>query len=137
MLILQDGYLVAVPDTGTSTISMIGGVLPAVHPTMVIRVDATVETANETTRLIDGSDAVRIVGDPNLATGTLTLLFSDDASVIAARQLLAAPGVFTLDVPERPAVNMTFVRDGSLRPGMHDEIRDVWEMEVGFREVSS
>lgn len=137
MLILQDGYLVAVPDTGTgtSTITIADNSLPPLNPVMVTRVAGAVESGNQVSRLIDGSDAIRLVGDTNLTTGTLVLLFTDDASVHAARTMFARPAAFTLTVPDRPAVGMTFVREGALNPGMHDERRDVWEFEVGFREV--
>lgn len=130
-----DGYLVSVPTTSTATVTALDGA-GSFNPTLVTRVDGEIQSRNVATELIDGNTAVALVSGDGTAVGSLTFVFDNDTSMYEARTLLNRATVFDLDVPERPIVNMKFVRDGSLRPGMHDEARDVWELQVGFREVT-
>lgn len=91
-------------------------------------------SANIVSDLLNGEIAVTLLGD-KLRTGTLHLVYDDDALASAARVLLGRATWFTLTAPERPAVALTFVREGTLGVALHDEVRDVWVFDVGFQEV--
>lgn len=133
-VIMQDGYLVASAGGGSATVTAQDGTGDAVNPYTVIRVDAESESANAVANLIDGSIAVTLVGERPPA-GQLRMLFTTDGGMLAARDLLSRRTSFTLDVPARPALGMTFVRVGAMTPGMHDELDDVWEFSVEYQEV--
>jgi hypothetical protein len=132
---IVDDIIINVPDTYASRITVLDGSGDSFNPIMVLRVDSSIESANEVSTLINGTIAVVLVGD-RPASGTLTVLFDDDAAMTSAREILARPASFQLVDPTRPVVNMTFVRSGTLTPGMHDEVRDVWEFQIGYQEVT-
>lgn len=134
MLIREGGYIVSVSTGGAATITAADDGA-SFAPVDVLVIDGENESANVAHDLIDGSVAVTLVGD-RPQTGELVLLFDNDIAMTTARSILGRRTSFVLDVPQRPVLNMTFVRDGVLRPGMHDEVRNVWEFSVGFREVT-
>lgn len=133
-VIMQDGYLVVTTESGSATITAQDGTGNAVQPQKVLRVDAASESANEVANLIDGSVAVTLVGE-RPPSGRLLMLFTTDGGMLAARELLSRPTSFTLDVPARPALSMTFVRVRDMQPGMHDELVNLWEFSVDYQEV--
>lgn len=134
MLIVVDGYLMDVPVEGAARITALDGTDAYVAPHLVTRIDSSSESGNVVHELIDGTLAATLVGD-RPPTGELTLVFDNDVAMVNARAILGRPTSFTLNVPQRPALNMTFIRSGALRPGMHDQVRDLWQFTVGFQEV--
>jgi hypothetical protein len=126
-----DGYVEHIPSTGTDTIS---SDLGTVSPLLITRVDAESESANIIHSNLNGSATVVLIGD-RPQTGSLTLLFDNDNDMATARAMFRAPTTFTLDCPGRPVFNMVFVRSGRMSPALHDEIRNVWEFQIGYQEV--
>lgn len=118
----------------TTTITAQDGTTDTIVPLMMTTWAPAIESGNVVHRLIDGSIAVTLVGD-TLRAGEFTLIFIDDVSADAARGILARATSFTLVDTDRPTVNMTFVRNGTLTPAMHDTVKDVWEFTVGYQEV--
>ena len=134
--IIIDGYVTWVTGSGgVATVTALDGTDDAFSPTFMTTLDASSESLNIETQLLSGEIAVTLVGDADQA-GTLAFVFTDDTSVTAARAILRRPTSFSLEVPDRPALNMTFVRSGSLSPVIHDAAKDVWQVSVGFREVT-
>lgn len=71
-----------------------------------------------------------------MRAGTLPLVFADRSAAWAAAGILARGEVFTLTDPDVPEIGMAFVvADGDLQPQLDDETRDVWLLDVPFREV--
>lgn len=104
-------------------------------PVRITRYDAPSESGNIITPLIaPGAIAVTLVGDLPPA-GTVTLLFNNDTDAQSCRSLLGRETSYTLTDDDRPVLDMTFVRRGSLSPVMHDELDEVWFLEVGFQEI--
>jgi len=119
-----------------STITANDGTADATTPILINGWAPSAESGNIIHPLIaPGQIAVTLVGDlPR--NGTLELLYADDTEAETARIMLARATSFTLEDPDRPVVNMTFVRDGQITPAMHDELRSVWVFSVGFQEIA-
>lgn len=120
----------------TATITAQDGTADETVPILIDGWDPSAESGNIIHRMIaPATIAVTLAGDlPR--NGTLTLIYDNDTTAEAARLLLARPCAFTLVESERPVVNMTFVRDGSITPAMFDAQRAVWTFGVGFQEVT-
>lgn len=119
----------------TITLTAQDGTGDLTSPVRLKRYDAASESANRVTELIEpGSIAVTLYGDLPPA-GTFTLLYTSDAAVAEARALLGRATTFQLEDSERPVFNMRFARLGRMAPSLHDELDDVWMLEVGFQAV--
>lgn len=117
-----------------ATITAQDGTGDSTTPVEVDGWEPEAESGNIVTELIDGSIAVTTVGD-RPRTGTLRLVYADDTTAETARLLLGRRTSFTLIAPDRPVVDMAFVRAGRITPAMHDEHRDLWVFGVGFQEI--
>jgi len=108
-----------------------------------------------TPTLIDGYEAERIGGtivhpilgrvNPDVTlrpaamrTGTLRLLFIEEANAKTALDVLSTGAVFRLNSDERD-VSMSFVVPEGERISyrLNDEARDGWHLDVPFAEVSA
>lgn len=70
-------------------------------------------------------------------SGSFRLLFASEAAADAARRALAGTLVWTITDADRPTINMPFVvQGGSLSRVLEDSTRNLWFVEVPFREVS-
>lgn len=119
----------------TITITAQDGSGDSTTPARVKSFNAEQESGNIVTPLIaPGSIAVTLVGDLP-PSGSFTILYDDDAAMLAARDLLARATTFTLVDTERPVFDMEFARRGRLAPTLHDRMENVWLLEVGFQEV--
>lgn len=127
-----NGYITHIPSSGADTITSDSGA--SVSLLDITRVEAGSESANVIHQNLNGTSSLVLLGD-RPQTGTLTLLFDNDADMAAARDLLRTPSTFRLECPARPVVSMSFIRTGSMSPVMHDEIRHVWELQIGYQEV--
>lgn len=118
-----------------STITAQDGTGDSTSPVVVDGFAPQAESGNVVHRLIaPGHIAVTLVGDlPR--TGSLRLVYDDDTAAETARELLGRPTSFQLARPDRPVVDMTFVRAGQMTPAIHDAVRDVWVFDVGFQEI--
>lgn len=120
----------------TATITAQDGTFDTTTPVLIDGWAPSVESANVVHQMIEpGTIAVTLGGDlPR--TGSLALVYDNDADAEAARLLLGRPCAFTLVEGDRPVVDMSFVRAGSMSPAMHDQVRSVWTFDVGFQEVT-
>lgn len=132
--VIVDGYIVWEADGFPSTITAGDGSTDSFSPLAVTAWSPSSESANRIETLIDGTIAVTVLGDQP-RSGNLSMIFSNDTDADNARTLLGRPTTFVLAVPDRPIVNMTFVRQGSITSAIHDQARDVWEFSVGFQEI--
>jgi hypothetical protein len=71
----------------------------------------------------------------NLRTGTLAMLFDDEALSLEAQRMHAQPYVFTMVDPDAPTTNMKYVTVGPVVRVL-DEERTAWTVGVGYQEVS-
>lgn len=131
----EHGYVVVASTGGDATITALDTAGGTFTPRLVTRVDQPQESGNIITELLDGTVAVAAAPDRKPA-GELELLFDTDAGMAAARAILSRGSLYRLEHAARPVVNMTFVRRSALDPGMHDQVRRVWVMRVGFQEVT-
>lgn len=117
------------------TITAQDGTGDATTPTRITRYDAASDSGNVVHEMIaPGEIAVTIVGDLPPA-GSVSFLYTTDAAADAARALLGRRTSFTLVDTDRASLGMTFVRDGRLSPVIHDELENLWIIEVGFQEI--
>lgn len=112
-------------------------------------------TTTITPTLVDGYTAgqdARTISHPILGTGrddltlrpagprsgTLHLLFSLESAANTARIALSGTSVWTFTDPDRTTLNMSFaVEGGTLSTVLEDQTRNLWFLEVPFREVLS
>lgn len=102
-------------------------------PILVTGYDARREGRNVTHDMLDGTIVVTLI-DPRPRSGTLSLLFSDEADANAAMLLHATSDTYTLAVSERPTLDMTYVA-GGLGISLEDQTRDLWLVTVDFQEI--
>jgi hypothetical protein len=70
-------------------------------------------------------------------TGTLSLLYSDEALAQAAVQLHRKAARFSLTDTDRPSINMTYVASGSISLRLDPETLTIWVLEIDYTEVSA
>ncbi|PVE76099.1 hypothetical protein [Microbacterium testaceum] len=107
--------------TGTTTPAAIEGYNPSR------------ESRNIIYDLLDGSIAVVYVA-PRPRSGTLKMLYRNQADAFAAYNLHASPTAFTLSSTDLPAIGMSYVLDGALDIDVDAEM-GLWWVSVGFQEV--
>lgn len=87
-----------------------------------------------------------VLGSPNpdvtirpaaLRSGTLSLLFDDEAESLAAELLHTTGQTFAVVSTERASVEMTYVVGrGTIDRELDDATRDAWIVRVPFQEVT-
>lgn len=119
----------------TSTITVLDGSGDSTEPVAVSGIGMSASSANVVHELIEpGSIAVTLGGDlPR--SGTLTMIYTDDAEADAARVLLGRPATFALQTDERPVTDLTFVRVGDMSAAVHDTVSSLWVLTVGVQEI--
>lgn len=99
------------------------------------------ETESESRNIIHD-----ILGSPNpdithrpagLRAGTLRLLFAEEEDAAEAFTLHRTVTLFQLVSTDRDELDMDYVTNGRIRVLLDDETRDMWVVEVDYREVSS
>jgi hypothetical protein len=134
--VIDDGYILWVAESdGSATVTALDGTSDAFSPYFMESIASNSESLNVETVLLSGETAVTLVGGGDRA-GTLSFVFTEDSAVSEAQQILKRATSFSLAVPDRPALNMTFVRSGTMGAAVHDTVKDVWEVTIGFLEVS-
>ena len=103
-------------------------------PELVLGYQTSRESRNIVHDLISGRIAVTMVG-PRPRAGVLELFYLTENDAFDAMNLHATESMFTLYDSDRPAVNMTYVIDGSVELELDDETRDRWVVSVGYQEV--
>lgn len=105
-------------------------------PNLIDGYEAGRRSRNQTIDLISGGIAVILVS-PRPRSGTLELLYVDEAEAFAAVALHAEETVFTLESDERAPVNMVYVvGDGDVGIALDDETRDAWVVTIPFQEIT-
>lgn len=117
----------------SATISTASG---TITPTLVTSYESGRASGSVLHELVGGGEAVSM-RTATMRTGTLELLFADEASAAAAETAHIAPGRFTLTYPERPSVEMTYVvaPGGNVGRMLEQDTRDTWRVTVDFKEV--
>lgn len=133
--VVVDGFVVWVPEGGTSTITAQDGTEDVTSPLIVDGFAPQAQSGNVVHEMIaPGQIAVTLNGDMP-RSGTLRLVYSNDIDAEAARLLLGRPTSFQFADVERPVVDMLFVREGTITPAIEDQTRQVWVFDVGFQEI--
>jgi hypothetical protein len=84
--------------------------------------------------ILGGGQDVTLQPAP-LRSGTLRFLYPDEASAVSAEVMFAKAAVFSVEDTDRAAVSMRFALDGTLNLNL-DESRELWLVDVGYREVN-
>ncbi len=73
----------------------------------------------------------------SLRDGTLRLFFLDEASAAACEEAHTVGAAFTLDYPELPTANMTYVlaEGGTLARALDPATRLRWVVSVDYQEI--
>jgi hypothetical protein len=108
-----------------------------ITPTLITGYESDTESNNVVHRIIGRADPDVSLSADSLRSGTLELFFESYAEVWEAKALHAAPSVFTLTDADVPAINMTYVRDGSMTIRLDPESLELWTLSVGYQEVAS
>ena len=102
-------------------------------PLLVLGYEATAESQNVVHQLIGGGIAVTLA-EANPRTGTLHLLYADEALAFACLALHRAATTFTLTGTSRTPLHMMYAVNG--RVGLTlAENRKHWTVTVVFQEV--
>jgi hypothetical protein len=108
-----------------------------ITPTLILGYESDAESNNVVHKIIGRADPDVSLAPDSPRSGTLELFFESYADAWEARGLHAAPAVWTLTDPDVPAVNMSYVRDGSMTISLDPDSRELWTLSVGYQEVSS
>lgn len=81
-----------------------------------------------------GNVAVSLI-EPRPRSGTLELVYKDEASARAAFEMHGLAEAFELSDTDIPRAAMTYVIDGNLSLVLDAATRSVWLLTVGFQEV--
>lgn len=84
--------------------------------------------------LISGGIAVTLIA-PRPRSGTLELVYGNEADANAALELHAQEDTFELVRDDVASVNMTYVIDGAVRLTI-SQTRKEWTLSVGYQEVT-
>lgn len=69
-------------------------------------------------------------------TGTLSLLFLDEAQAAEAEAELSGAATFTLNTGgDRPTVDMSFIASGVAARTLDEDTLTVWVVDVDYREI--
>ncbi len=118
-----------------STLITASGTGSTTSPELVLGYDTARESRNIVHDLISGDIAVTLIA-PRPRSGTLELLYFDEAAAFAGLALHEQETTFTLDDDDSAGVSMTYVVSGSgIRLTLDDETRDAWVLSVGYQEV--
>ena len=104
-------------------------------PLLLTAYEAASDSNNIAHDIIGRADPDFSLGGESTREGTLPMMFASAEDMAVAEAILAAPAVFTLSDTERPEVDMTFIRFGTMRR-RRGRTRGSWMLEVGFREVA-
>lgn len=105
-------------------------------PVTLTGYESASESRNIAHTIIGRPDPDYSLGGESTRTGTLPALFDSAADMETAAAIMAAPGVFTLTDSANPTVDMTFIRDGTMRR-RRGRWAGSWILEIGYREVAT
>lgn len=77
------------------------------------------------------------LGEAYTREGVLEFFYSDEADADAARQLLGTIDSFTIDYPERPSLEFSFVVTGDLEMRLDPDTTDHWVVAFAYRELGA
>jgi hypothetical protein len=104
-------------------------------PMMVLSPWETRRTSRNTVHnLTGGGIAVSLVA-PQPRSGTMSLLYPDEASAFACLELHAHETAFTLTETDRPHVSMTYVLDGDASVELDPATRELFTVTISYQEV--
>ncbi|WP_024357804.1 hypothetical protein [Leucobacter chironomi] len=111
----------------------------AVEPLLWVDSSQKLKSQNRVHELLSGRVAVTLA-PPALRSGSLGLLFDSEAAAAACVELHATGSVFSLEEPDRPSLEMTYVlAEGG---GIESEYlkdhtdADLWMVRIDYQEVS-
>lgn len=105
-------------------------------PLLVTSYEAVSDSRNITHKIIGRPDPDYSLGGESTRMGTLNIMLASAADLDIAEALLSQPAVFTLADTITPSVDMTFIREGTMRR-RRGRTRGSWMLEVGFAEVAT
>ncbi len=105
-------------------------------PLLVNGYEAARQSRNIIHDLLSDGIAVTLI-NPRPRSGTLRLLYDDEAAAFAALNLHAEETTFAIVSDERAGVGMIYVLDGDVSIALDEETQTAWIVSVGFQEVTA
>jgi hypothetical protein len=107
-----------------------------VNPITVTAYEAVTDSRNIMHWIIGRPDPDYSLAGDGPRRGSLAALFPDADSAEAGRAMLSQRSTFTLTDSGNPVVDMTFIREGSMR-ARQGPTRGSWLLDIGFQEVAT
>jgi len=117
-----------------SLITVNDGSSDTISPVLVLGYETERESQNIVHDIIGGGIGVTLIR-PRPRSGTLNLLFTEEADAKDALDTLSRETTFTLSDTDRSTIAMTFVANGRIGLVLDSETRDTWEVAVDYQEV--
>lgn len=119
-----------------STITgVISGSTVTITPTQITGYASSRPSKNIVHTIPDSDDVVVTLGDAGPRTGSLTLLFDDEADAATAEGILQVSQVFTLADSVTTTVGMKFVVTDTLTRQVASDGTYAWTVTFGFQET--
>ena len=106
-----------------------------IEPLLVLGWESSTESRNIYHQIIGRVSLDVTLREDSLQAGTLPLLFGSRASAVAARDFLRVNAVYTLTDTDRPELDLTFTRQGSMDLSQNED-RVYWQLMVSFQQVN-
>lgn len=133
--VIIDDVVVWEPDGYPATVTALDGSEDTFSPLAVTAWAPSSQSGNIIHEMIDGTISATLLGDLPRA-GNLTFIVANDTDAESGRVFFSRRCAFALDYPDRPVVNMTFIRSGQVTAAIHSQATEVWEFQVGFQEIA-
>jgi len=102
---------------------------------ILIRDYQSTQTSGNLIHELLGGEVDVTLREASTRSGSLQLLFPDEATAQACRAAHASAAVFELHQTDATSVEMTYVVDGRLEVAPDEEAENVWWVTVEYREL--
>lgn len=114
------------------------GAVDTINPDQIDGYDSERESGNVLHPIAGRASGDATLAPAQLRTGTLRLVFADEAASKAAEDAHSLPVAFTFSASDLSTVDMYYILQpgGRVRRSIDEETRNAWLLEVPFQEVS-
>lgn len=104
-------------------------------PTLVLGYKSRRISGNKTHTTVGSTDVGVTFKGAGLRTGTLVLLFPNEAAALAAENLHSDVGTFVFTSDDLPLANMTYIPNGVIEAALDSATRLRWTVSIEYQEV--